>query len=113
MWRKYTKLIGLCLRCLGKSEMEMAVETLYFQADMTILAHKIAVNKLTNRLETVIKADHKKPFLTDEEKRDLTEQAVLNIAIVDEEARQILAAVGTVQNAMTTETTRTTEETDG
>lgn len=110
MWQRYTKLIGLCLRCLGKNEMEMAVETLRFQADMTTLAHKIAVNKLTDRLETVIRANRKKPFLTDEEFKDLIEQAILNIATVDAEAKCILDAVGTVENAMTTETTRTTEE---
>lgn len=105
MWQKYTKLIGLCLRCLGKSEMEMAVETLQFQADMTILAHRKAVEKITNGLATAIIADHKEPFLTAEDKQVLIGQAVSSIATADKEAKSILDAVGIVENAMTTETT--------
>lgn len=109
MWRRYTRPILLCLRCLGNVENEQALILAEEQARLIVTYHKLVVNLLTERIADAMLDQS----LAKKEKDELVKQLILNIATVDGEAQQILDAVGTVMSALQTETTRTTEETDG
>lgn len=109
MWQRYTRPILLCLRCLGNVENEQALILAEEQARLIVTYHKLVVHLLTERIADAMLDQS----LAKKEKDELIKQLISNIATVDGEAQQILDAVGTVMSALQTETTRTTEETDG
>jgi hypothetical protein len=109
MWQKYTKLIGLFLKCLGKEPNEMVLEMAETQKELIVLQHKIVVNQISDQIFGIL-MDRYELQITEEQKNKFLEQAISNIAIVDKEAKYALEVVGTVVSAMQTETTKTTED---